>query len=816
MKLLLTHLLLVGIISSSLGQGQAPPSGTMEGTVQDAQSKEVIEFATISIHQLPDSTLITGGITNEKGVFEIKKIPFGNHYVKIDFIGYKSSIQNISISAQKPNIKLAPTLLIINSTSLQTAEVTAETNMMRLGIDRKVFDVEKSQLNDGGNAIDVLKNTPTLDVDMNDNISLRGSQGVSVLINGKPSGLNGANRAAILRQIPASMIKNVEIITNPSAKYDPEGMTGIINIVLKKNKMQGISGNIAYTIGTMANKHNVTAGINFRNEKINVFANYNFNYRGSYNSAIANRKNIFNDGSYNFLEEHAMGNHVNYGHFAKVGFDYFINPKNTISLNASINPGKGVAADSIYYTFLDQTKEITSKSLRSIPKKDAPLGMNYNLNYTTVFKDPKQKLEFDANYSYFNDQIINRYKQEDLLVPSNSPALQYNSDIRNNHILNIQLDYTHPFKNKGKMELGAKGGYRLINNDFEFQNYNYANQDYETDLGISNNFQYSEQVYAVYGTYGQKIKKFSFQAGLRLEQALTSSYLITTNERYTNNYFSFFPSAHIGYELPKTQQIQLSYSRRINRPRIHSLNPFGDQTDPQNIRIGNPYLKPEYINSIELTYAKYWKKGSFTTSLYYRHTTDVIRRLYNVDAQGAGYIQFTNFDEVHSYGVELASSIQLLKWWRMNVSMNAYRMQEDGSNLSDQYRNSSFGGHANIGSSFRLPLDFGAQFNLSYRAPMVLVIGNITGMFRSSFAISKSFLKRSLKITLSIQDPFNVMQFGYDLADTNYSVQGTHRWESRVARLSISYDFGKMDMGTRRRMNQRGSNAGGGGGGVGF
>jgi hypothetical protein len=193
-----------------------------------------------------------------------------------------------------------------------------------------------------------------------------------------------------------------------------------------------------------------------------------------------------------------------------------------------------------------------------------------------------------------------------------------------------------------------------------------------------------------------------------------------------------------------------------------------------------------------------------------------MRRLYAVDEQGRGSVRFTNFNEAHSYGVEISTGLVLTKWWRLNASLNAYRMQEDGSNLSDAYRNSSFGGYANIGSTFELPLGFGAQFNLFYRAPMILVVGNITGMFRSSFAISKSFLKKSLNITLSIRDPFNVQSFGYDLADTYYEVVGTHRWESRVAHLSISYDFGKMDMRTKRRMNNRGSNAGGSGGGGGF
>lgn len=816
MKNLSTLFFFVLFTQQMLGQGQAPPSGTIRGLVQDQQSQQAIEFATIAIHQSSDSALLTGGVTNEQGAFEIEKIPFGQYYVKIDFIGYQSTSQNISLSADAPLIQLPPTLLQASAATLNTAEVTAETSAMSLGIDRKIFDVEKSQLTKGGNAIDVLRNTPTLDVDMNGTVSLRGSQGVTILINGKPSGLEGASRQAILRQIPANMIKSIEIITNPSAKYDPDGMAGIINIVLKKNKMQGISGNISYSIGTLANKHDVTAGINFRNEKINLFANYNFNYRNSWNTAIAKRKNIFTDGTYNYLAQEDAGERLNHGHFAKIGMDYFINDKNTLSFSAAVNPGVQRSIDQIYYKNLNASETTTAHSKRISEQGGSSLSMIYNLNYSTVFKDPKQKLEFDANYVSYGAPIEGNFTQEDLMNPNTDPIRQYNSDVKNNHVLNVKADYTHPFKDKGKLEVGIKGGYRQINNNFDFQNFNYTNQSFETDNNLSNNFQYTEQVYAVYGTYGHKIKKFSFQAGIRLEQALTTSHLITTNAVHHNNYFSFFPSAHIGYELPKMQQLQLSYSRRINRPQIHTLNPFGNQSDPQNIHIGNPYLKPEYINSIELTYAKYWKKGSFTSSLFYRHTTDVIRRLYDVDNQGVGYVRFTNFDEVHSFGIELATGIQWFKWWRMNASINAFQMQEDGTNLSDQYRNSTFTGHANLGSSFELPLDFGVQFNLFYRAPMVLVIGRITDMFHSSFAVSKSFLNKSLNITLSIQDPFNVQLFGYDLADNNYTIQGVHRWESRVAYLTISYDFGKMDMRTRRRMRQRGANARGSSGSVGF
>ncbi|MCP4441397.1 MAG: TonB-dependent receptor [Aureispira sp.] len=822
MKTLLGLMALLCLITTHETTAQtAPAIGKITGLVQDQKSKAAIEFATVSILQVTDSTLITGTVTDEKGAFLIEKIPLGTYLLKMDFIGYKSQlIGPVAFSATQPVLQQPTTFLSINAENLETAEVTADQNMMQLGIDRKIFNVEKDQLTKGGTATDVLRNTPTLSVDMDGVISLRGSQGVTVLINGKPSALTGANRKAVLDQIPASMIKQVEIITNPSAKYDPEGVSGIINIVLKKNNLEGISTNVSYTVGTLGDKHNAALGFNYRNKKINLYSNYNFNYGRRWKTSETNRKNIYADSS-SYLNQTSNGVKGQQTHFAKVGMDYYINDKNTLTLSAGFTPQTWFNCDTIDYQFLDNSEALTTHYRRDGIEDYKGFTMEYNLNYTAKFKQPKQELVFDATYSNFrgssNDLYQEHFYNSEGVLLGNSAMEQTNQKDDGNDVLNAQVDYTHPFaKISGKLEVGAKGTLRIIDNDFESYNLDYQTNENVLNIGLSNHFQYNEQVYAVYGTYGQKIKKFSFQVGLRLEQAFTASKLVNTGEVYRNKYFSFYPSAHLSYQLPKMQQLQLSYSRRVNRPNIWALNPFISYTDPLNLQVGNPFLKPEYTHSVELSYAKYWKKGSFSASAYYKYTTDVIRKMFFVDNAGVGRVEFTNFDNTQSYGVEIVSGLQLFKWWRLNASANVYRMQEDGSNLSDNFRNDAIWGHGSIGSTFNLPLDFSAQLNVFYRSPLKLAIGTVSDMVHMSFGVSKSFLKRSLTISVRVTDPFRLQRFDYDLYDTNYTTSGKHRWESLVGHLSVSYNFGKMDMKTRQKMNKKAGNAPSGGGMGGF
>ena len=488
-----------------------------------------------------------------------------------------------------------------------------------------------------------------------------------------------------------------------------------------------------------------------------------------------------------------------------------------MSFSASLTPLLQNHHDTIDYRFMDEAEVLSRHYRRDGNDITNGLSMEYNLNYTKQFLKPKQQLSFDATFSDYlgknsNDYENLDYDNEGNLLTANS-FKQWNGGAEKNRVFSAQVDYTHPFdKWGGQLEMGAKTIQRDMSNDFQAQFSDANTGEMVNDATLSNHFRYTEQVYAAYSTFGHKIKKFSYQLGLRLEQALTHSMLLTTGEEYRYNYFSFFPSAHINYELPKQQQLQLAYSRRINRPDYQMLNPFISYSDPYNVHQGNPYLKPEYINSIELNYAKYWKKLTLTGSLYYRQSTNVFRRMFLVDEEtGVGRVRYLNFDKNQSYGVELVSGYRPFKWWNLNGSLNIYTMQEDGSNIGN-YSNKAIWGHANMSSNFTLPKGFGIQTNVFYRSPLKLVIGNISEMWAMTFAVSKSLFKGKGSISLRIQDPFRLQRFDIDLKDFNYINEGRHRWESRVAYLTFSYNFGKMDMKTRSRMRGNSGQQGGGGG----
>lgn len=816
--MLIFSLWLVGL-TSMVAQPSAPqlnpPSGKLQGKIVDAANQQPIEFATVSLLSLADSVTTYGTMTAADGSFLVEQIPLGAYSLHIDFLGYQSqTIERIEWSASKLQHDLGTIALTLAVENIATVEVTAEQNLMRMDIDRKVFDVEKSNLATGGTAVDVLRNIPTLDVDMDGNVSLRGSQGVTVLINGKPSSLTGANRKAVLDQIPASMIKNVEIITNPSAKYDPDGKAGIINIILKKNKLQGFSGNVSGSIGTLANKYNGTVGLNYRNERINLFSTYNFNSYVNWQSNESYRENRL--GTLSYMSKSETGKEYNRNHFAKLGMDIFLNDKHSLSLVGSFTPGRSGSTTDIQYSNLNYAKDTVSTIHRLGGEEYRSYTGDVTLSYDGVFKHPEQKLSISTNYSHnAAPRGLGNFKQyqydpEHALLSSFDQRLHYNNY---NHLVDAQLDYTQPFDSiAAKLELGWNSTLRLVDNAFRSE-YGDGAGNYTTDTTTTNRFNYNEQVHAGYVTFGQKIGKFSYQAGLRLEQVFTTSRLANTDSVYRNNYFSWYPSLHLTYELPKDQQLQLSYSRRVQRPFLEALNPFISYYDPFNIHTGNPYLRPEYTHSVQLEYGKYGQKGSISASIYYQYTTNVLRRIKELMPNGVSRVYYVNFDYNHSYGIELVASYNPFKWWRMQGSVNAFRLEESAVSINTNFKQQAIWSFVNFGTTFIIPKGFEFQLNVFYRSPLKLVLGKITHMTRLSLALSKTFLNKQLTVSIRLEDPFRWQQFGFKLGDENYRETGEYLWESRVAWLSISYNFGKMDMQTRRRLREGVRNGGGGGGG---
>ena len=793
----------------------APAIGKIKGVITDNKTKQPVEFATVALFKLKDSSLVTGVVAGPKGDFQLSELPFGRYFMKINFIGYKQLvIDTIAIKPKNVEVDLGQIKLKDNTELLGEVEVATEKSTIQLGIDRKVFNVEKSIVSEGGSATDVLQSIPSVSVDIDGNISMRGSGNVTVLIDGKPSSITGSSRAAILQQIPASSIESIELITNPSAKYDPDGMSGIINIITKKNKLNGFNGSVTLGAGT-GDKYNAGASISYRNSKVNVYANYGFRSNNRTGSGSTLRQNILSDTTF-FLRQNSTSLNKNISHNAKAGLDFYINDKNTIGASVTYNVGTENSNEAVNF-FEADNYDITSASYsRDNYKGDTPISLDYNLNYRKTYTKPKQELIFDATYSDGTGDAIERYVERDYIgkyASKNTTPFKQNTETKSkNNVISAQVDYVQPLKNNMKWEVGAKTTLRTIGSDFVSEEFDYTSDVFVSDTNLTNNFIYTENIYAAYSTFSGAIKKFGYQLGLRVEEANTLSNLVTTGEKYPNNYFNLFPSVHLAQKLNKEQEFQLSYSRRINRPNTKSLNPFRDYADPYNIRFGNPYLNPEYINSYELAYLKYFPKGVLTATAYFRQTDGVMQRYKILGDSTVSYNTFINLDKSQSYGLELIIKSDITKWWNVTFSANGFETKIDGSNVQGDLQNENLSYIIKLLSNMRIWKNMDIQFTANYNGPTATLQGQVKSIFTMDLGLKKEIFKNatlSLNVT-DLTDARKMQIIGDN--DPAFYLEMMRKRESRVATLTFSYRFGKMsDKKSRQDRPNNGGMDGGGG-----
>jgi len=801
------------------GGENVPAIGKIKGIIIDEKNKQAVEFATVALFKLKDSTLAGGMVAGSKGDFLLSEIPFGRYFLKINFIGYKQLIiDTIAIRPKQTELDLGQIKLKASAEQLGEVEVTSEKSTLQLGIDRKIFNVEKSIVSEGGSASDVLQSIPSVSVDIDGNISMRGSGNVTVLIDGKPSGLTGSSRAAILQQIPASSIESIELITNPSAKYDPDGMSGIINVITKKNKLNGFNGSVSVGVGTR-DKYNASAAISYRNSKVNVYANYGFRSNNRTGSGSTLRQNFLSDTTF-FLRQNSSSLNKSISHNVKGGVDFYLNDKNTIGLSVLYNMGLESSNEMANYLESDNNDITSAGYSRDIETSDTPTNIDYNLNYRKTFTKPKQEFAVDVSYSDAKGTKNEKYTERNYILkyePKNtSPFKQKTENVSLNNIITVQVDYVQPLKNQMKWEIGGKTTMRNIGSNFTSNVYDYTYNDFILDTNTSNNFVYTENIYAAYSTFSGTIKKFGYQLGLRAEQANTTSNLITTEEEFINNYFKLFPSVHLSQKLKKEQELQLSYSRRINRPNSRNLNPFKDFSDPYNIRYGNPYLRPEYINSYELSYMKYFKKGVLTTTAYFRQTDGVIQRYKIISDSTISYITFINLDKSQSYGLELIIKADITKWWNVTFSANGFQTKIDGGAQAD-LQNENLSYIVKVLSNMRVWKNMDIQFTTNYMGPTATLQGEVKQMFWMDIGFKKEIFKNA-SLSLNITDITDTRIF--QIVGNNDPVfyqEMNRKRESRVATLTFSYRFGKMSE-TRKSRPDRQNNGGfdGGGGDMGM
>ncbi len=790
-------IILILVFSTTYLYGQ---TGSISGSIFDQSDKTPMEFTRVALYST-DSVLVNGTISQQNGNFKIDKVPFGKYYLDVKFIGYQAKhINNIELKKGASNITLDPFFLKPGH-ELIDVEVTAEKQFSETRIDKKIFNADQSLATNGGTGLDLMREIPSVTVDENDNILLRGNGNVTILIDGRPISMSAKD---LLKQFPASAIEKVELITNPSAKYDPEGMSGIINVVLKKNKLKGFNGNVRtnFGYGTLP-KASGGVGLNYRNSKLNVYSNYNYNYRQMWFGGNQTRDILLGDTLWDRLRTEDLGGRVNTSHFGRLGFDYFLNDNNTIYLSGSMNKGTNLGKRDIDYDNVDSDEVSLYHSSRNGEIDSPSENYVFNAGWQKTFQKPGHTMDIDLNYntsSRMSDENLSHdfYDVNDVKYLS---TYQNTIDENDNSVLLGKLDYTLPITDSLTIESGFHYTSRLSAQSFYSASGTDPNQ-LSADVNLNNSFNYDQNTYAAYFTIGQQFRKIGVKVGLRGEQTETLSKLINTSETFVNDYFELFPSAHVSYKTKKNSEFQLSYSKRINRPRMHQLNPFSNYSDPLTLDRGNPFLRPEIIHVNELSYLKYWKKFNVNATVYYRLITDLMRR--NLSYNGAiSEVTFENLGKSTLSGGDLNLTYTPGKGIRIMSNSSVWVTSTDEEEFTGGERTYYVGFNSTLRASRQFKNGLTTQLWASYSPRSKVIQGYIAANYGGGIGLSKRILKKKGNVGLSIYDILKTRRFAFDsdnLGDYNFTTE--RRWESRTIYVSFSYNFGKMTRGKQKRQSK--------------
>lgn len=793
--------------------------GSVSGLIIDNKTNEALPYVNIVIRDA-NNQILTGGITDDKGKFSIKKIAKGKNVIEIQYIGYKPFVRELNFTAKNSTFKLGTIRLEEDAEVLGEVTVRAELSTVTQKIDRKVVNVGKDLTAAGSTASEVLNNVQSVSVDsQTGTVSLRGNENVRILVDGKPTNISAAQ---LLQQIPSTSIKSIELITNPSAKYNPEGMSGIINIVLNKNANIGFNGNVNVGITRGENtRMNGSLDMNYKTGKVNFFMNFGANggKRDNYgdvlrSSQAANGDVVLDNDilqKFSFLSD-------NNSQLLKVGADIYLDKKNTLSFYTTQNLRDGV---------FDGTTKIYRGAMldyHSLMKSETDNSTGtYNINYKIDFEKEGHNLEFEATYSKSDSPEDATYTE--LLNPIDLTS-NYIDDINNDYANTLlNLDYTNPLSENTKLELGLEyrtndtENSRVTNqHDFVYTDEGKRIPDngwYQTAQKPNSAFTYDRSIYSGYVNLNHKIDKFSMQIGARFEHYKVDGSFAKGAERakYTDDRFTVYPSAFFTFNPSEKNQFQLSYSRRVDRPSIQQVNPIREWSTPLISSFGNPNLDPQFTNSFELNYTKGLKKGSATVGVFYRRVNGNISRVLNKDPLDVEKVEmsFYNTDSNDRYGVELSANYRFVKWWSMNASSDLYIQKETGVSNGDnlEITNNSF--NVRVSNSFTATKKLRFQLFAMYRGGGEDLQFEVDPMWMINTGVSYAVLKGKGRVTFRVNDIFEGMKFKFK-SEVPYKQGGEFHWESRTAYLGFSYRFGSGKNKAKRRKHRDNRETQGGGG----
>lgn len=800
-KIILTILFIGLFISTSIAQQRQGQRGvqrevTITGKVIDKETKQPLEYATIAFFSKRQNKIVTGGITDIKGDFSIP-VPAGMYDVTIEYLSFKT--QTIPNKRLTKNENIGAFSLEIDAEALEAVEVIAERTTVELKLDKKIYNVGKDLTVRGGTVSDVLDNVPSVSVDVEGNVALRGNDNVRILINGKPSGLVGLNSTEALRQLPAEAIEKVEIITSPSARYDAEGTAGIINIILRRSKLQGLNGAITVNGGYPLNA-GISGNINYRTGDFNFFNTSSYRYRKVPGQSSTETK-FLNSGT--SLNEFRDFDRIRKGYTTNLGVEWYIN--DTASLTTSV-----VLRDS------DNESNTTNESfgfdpsgnpfdlLRMEDELEDDKTIQYSINFDKQFNgDSEHRFTFDF-------QFENSKEDENGLVTQNAGFAERAVTLENQDRILLQTDFVKPVGENSQFEVGYRGNFNELDTDYALEFYKDGN--YVLDTLVSNNLIYKEHINAFYSQFGSKIKeKFSFLLGLRLESTRITIDQATNGDFERKNYTELFPTVNLGYEISEDQNITLGYNRRIRRPRSYFINPFPSRSSATNIFQGNPNIDPSFSNGVDLGYLNKLGKLTLNSSIYFQHATDVFTFI-SEDTGDTVLIGGTEIPIIRRFPINLATNDRFgfeftvtyrpSRKWNFNGNFNLFQSETKGDYDGINYDAKNVSWFIRFNNKFTLPGEIDWQTRLFYRGPRETAISKSKGMFSTDLAFSKDLFKDNASLAFNISDVFNTRKRSSETTTETFYSESEFQWRKRSFNLSFTYRFNQK----KNQRRQRGQN----------
>lgn len=808
-KYAIVFILIILCSSVANSQNQASKIGILKGIISDSVSKQPIDYASVRLLSQKDSSNIAEIYSDEKGFFILEQIPAGKYFVKISFFGYLPKIiQDVSFSAEAPGRDLGLIRLHQErATKLDEVSVTAKQELFVNALDKKIYNVGEDLSVKGGTVSDVLNNVPSIEVDQDGKISLRGDGNVTILIDGRPSTLSGGNGKSFLDALPAGSVERIEIVSNPSAKYDPDGTSGIINIVLKKNKLRGINGNVSLSAGT-GNAYNGATSLSFRNAKMNMYGTYAYRYyegdRG--NNSRLNR--IYPDSVFR-LKQDRTGTDLMINHTARFGSDFYLKPRHTFGFTLTGNVGDRKRTGDLNNLQLDANNVELRHWKRLSQDPSTTQNVDLNLNYKWDFKEDKGVITFDASQSAGNEKSKGFYDES--YISENSLPVNYPNEMQRlegldkNRVTTLQTDFTKLLPKNIRIESGAKAIVRRSTVFTYSESRNANTNGFEKDTLANFDYRYDEQIYSLYGSFAQKLGKFKYQGGLRLEQAMQAPNLISQQQSYRRDYFNAFPSAFMAYEITKGSDLSLGYSRRINRPTSDNLNPFTSYADPLNLRRGNPSLKPEYIHSFDLGYGFTKNKINFSATVFYRQTTDMIQRVKLFYDNGSSAASFANIDGSRTFGSELILVYKPWTWFKNVFSANGNTIRYMDNSPNYDWNNKGFMWGVKYAGTFEFwKKTASAQINARYNGPIITAQGTAQPRMSVDLSGEKTLKGGKWSVGFRLTDLFNTQEFVLEVDQPGIYQYSRFKQNTRRFYINVSYKFGKYDVSKKSKVSQDG------------